>query len=99
MDDRTAAESHESAPVAADLERDRVHVRADRMTAVVRELRSRARFHEERQEAVPAPLNRAIVDFVQELRAAERRIAELTGRDHRPSAARRRRFSRRTPPV
>ncbi len=97
MPDRPPAQALDRAAVAADLERDRLQVRADRMTAVVRELRSRARFHQERHGAAPAPLDRAIGDFVQELRTAERRIAELTGRDHRPSAGRRRRFSRTTP--
>ena len=93
MPQRTLSRSEQSRPVGAALERDRLQARTDRMTAVVRELRCRARFHEERHGTVPAPLDRAIADFVRELRAAERRIAELAGRDGRPSEHRARRFS------
>jgi hypothetical protein len=92
MPQRTLSRSEEPVRVGAALERDRLQARADRMTAVVRELRCRARFHEERHGRVPAPLNHAVADFVQELRAAERRITELAGRGGRPSEHRTRRF-------
>ena len=68
--------------LAADLERQRLRQRAARMDAVVRELRTRARFHQERHGDVPPPLRHAIAGFVLEARTLERRLAELANGAH-----------------
>jgi hypothetical protein len=88
MHDRTTSRVAGLRSAGAALERDRLQARTERMQAVVRELRYRAHYHEQRHGAVPPPLNRAIADFVQEMRAAERRIAELARRDGRARKAR-----------
>jgi hypothetical protein len=66
------------------------------MDAVVRELRLRARFHQEHHGRVPAPLRKAIGRFVLEERALDRRLAELakgTDGSRRPRTGR---FDRRS---
>jgi hypothetical protein len=80
-----------SPTVAEELERRRLERRVARMRLVVRELRVRARFHEQRHGAVPPPLRHAIAGFAGELRALERRLEELSGNVPRP-----RRFTHRS---
>jgi hypothetical protein len=76
--------------LAQDLERRRLERRVARMRLVMRELRVRARFHEQRHGVVPPPLRHAIAGFAVELRALERRLEELPG-----SMPRARRFTHR----
>jgi hypothetical protein len=82
--------------IAADLERHRLQQRVARMDAVVRELRLRARFHQERHGHAPPPLRHAIAGFVLEARSLDRRLAELargTDSSRRPRTGR---FDRRS---
>jgi hypothetical protein len=57
-----------------DLERLRLEDRAQRMEAVVRELRARARYRQDRDGEVPAPLREAIDGFRKELAGIDRRL-------------------------
>jgi len=70
---------HAATTLAADLEIQRLRARATQLEAIVRELRSRARFYEAREGRAPVPLRHAIAGFVLDLRALDRRLAELTG--------------------
>ena len=63
-------------PDADDRQR-RLTDRADRMTAVVAELRLRARHHAAEYGEVPAPLSLAIRDFGAELRSLRRELDAL----------------------
>jgi uncharacterized membrane protein YccC len=85
-----------AATPAADLERRRLAQRAVRMESVIRELRLRARFHEERLGRVPPPLRHAIAGFVLELRSLDRRLGELSGGSDSPRRGRTRRFDSRS---
>jgi hypothetical protein len=57
-----------------ELERRRLEDRANRMEAVVRELRARARHRQDRDGEVPTPLRDAIEGFREELAGIDRRL-------------------------
>jgi hypothetical protein len=58
--------------LGADLERDRLHQRANRLDRVVTALRARARAYEE--TAVPLPLRLSLAEFQDELTAVRARL-------------------------
>ncbi len=65
-------------PIAAQLEKNRLELRARRIELVIYALRDRAVYRHGTSGAAPAALQRAIADFGSQLGATRRRLAELS---------------------